>query len=392
MFLGQNAGHTFLYRVSLDGTLTAISNADAWNTVIYDADASDAAYVGQAADASLTLYVTNMSTLATISTPLTSTQVSQLVLTDTAVELVTRSAEGKPTLLTFDRATLDPLAQRSTQHDDSVFTIQPNGNWAMAYNASGALDVFSLPDVSTAFFDLVDYAYSEPVWSPAKGQLELIGSTADQPDARFIYLVDFDSGKSTQFPLPDAAQSVETRWSSHGHYIMTFSRYQQGTIVITNVDSGEQTTLSEPGFTITPIGWSQDDSWLLYTAQISTSSPIDLFAYDVASGESHPIHDLANTALTARWASDSNQLLVIAQGSGQTVGLYTVAAPAFDTWETLLPSVDPQIVQSTVAWQGTTIALETAGSVITLDTKTHMVLRLSPQYLDVTPGSMRLIG
>ncbi len=261
----------------------------------------------------------------------------------------------------------------------------------MAYNPIGALDVFSLPDLNPVDFDLVDYAYTAPLWSPSKGQLQLIGGSAAQPDARFIYVVDFDAGTSQQFPLPGASATQDARWSDHGRYLMTFNRGDAGTILLIDASSGAQSTLSEPGFILTPVDWSYDDSWLLYTAQISAASPVDLFAYDVAAGQSHPIQDLNNTPLTGQWADDSDQLLMIAQSIGQSYGLFTLAGPAFDTWQPLVPSVESQIVQSSIRWQGNTIVLEYGGTLLSLDTTTHAVARISPQSVQVVSGSMRLM-
>ncbi|HVZ18190.1 MAG TPA: hypothetical protein VG897_13790, partial [Terriglobales bacterium] len=125
LFLGKSNGHALLYRAAADGSAQAVSASDVGSVLLYDADTTDAAYIGEAANKSLTLYLTNLNSLATTSASLSSSQVSQIVLTDNSVELVARSADGKPTLLTFERATLKPVAERSTRRVDSVWTIQP---------------------------------------------------------------------------------------------------------------------------------------------------------------------------------------------------------------------------------------------------------------------------
>ncbi len=394
LFLGQANDHTLLYRVTLEGTVTALSSPDSGDVLVYAGDSSGAAYVTRASDTSLTLHTTDLKTLAAAQTPLMGLLDARLQLNSQAIYVVGRSVENKPTLLTFDRATLAPIAQRSTQRSDSTFTVQAQGNWVMAYNPSGALDVFSLPAITAADFQLVDVAYSQPLWSPAKGQLQFIGGTTSVPSDRFLYLLDFDTSTNQRFPRPaaDPQASQHSQWSDHGRYILTTTRQQPGTLILSDASSGAQSTLSEAGFILTPLSWSHDDSWLLYTAQISATSPLDLFAYNVASAESHPVRDLTHTPLTARWASDSDQLLIIAQGSDQTTSVYTTTAPTFDSWQPLIPSVENTIVQSSIQWTGSTLLLEYNGTLLSVDTTTRSAIRLSPESIQVVNSSVQLIG
>ena len=394
LFTGQANDHTQLYQLTLEGTVTALSSPDSGDVLVYAGDTSGVAYVTRASDTSLTLHTTNRKTLATAQTPLMEMLDARLQLTTQSVYIVGRSTEHKPTLLTFDRSTLVPITQRSTQRTDSAFTIQAQGNWVMAYNPVGALEVFSLPAITAADFQLVDAAYSEPLWSPTKAQLQFIGGTKAAPNDRFLYLLDFAASANQRFPLPPAdAQALQhSQWSEHGRYILTSTRQHPGTLILTDATSGAQSAISEAGFILTPLSWSHDDSWLLYTAQISTTSPLDLFADNVASAESHPVRDLTHTPLTGRWASDSDQLLIIALGSDQSTSVYTTAAPSFDSWQPLIPAVENTIVQSSIQWMGNTLLLEYNGTLLSVDTTTRSAIRLSPESIQVVAGSVQLIG
>ncbi len=389
LFLGKSNGTVLLYRADLSGTITPLSKATSGNVQMYRADANGVAFIA-GSTASPSLNVVDLSAKAITTAPLNAKSVSQLVLTDSAVEVVAVSSDGKPTVMTFDRATLKPIARQSTQHSDSVWTIQAGGQWAMAYNASGALDVFSLPDLKEIPFDLVDKGYTTPSWSPAAGQLQLIGSSAAQPDKRFIYIVDFDNTASKQFPLP--AGTSDTQWSSHGHYIVSASRGDTGTLVITSVADGSQKTLSEPGFILVPLTWSFDDQWMLYTAQINATSPVDLFAYNVTTGEQDAIHMINETPVSSYWATDSDQVLVLAQASDNSIGLFTVTAPKFDSWTPLIPTANGPIVNASIAWTGNTVLVEYAGALLSMDLGTRAALRLTPVEVQIVPGSEQLIG
>ncbi|MEO8392625.1 MAG: hypothetical protein ABI700_06500 [Chloroflexota bacterium] len=394
LFLGKANDHILLYRVMLEGTVTALSSPDTGDVMVYAGDSSGAAYVTRASDTSLTLHSTDLKMLAAAQTPLTGMLDARLQLTSQSIYVVGRSIENKLTLLTFDRTTLAPVAQRSTQRTDSAFTVQAQGDWVIAYNPSGALDVFSLPAITEATFQLVDVAYSEPIWSPAKARLQFIGGAKSAPNDRFLYLLDFDTAANQRFPLPaaDPQASQHSQWSDHGRYIFTTTRQQPGTLILTDVSSGAQSSISEAGFILAPLSWSHDDSWLLYTAQISATSPLDLFAYNVASAESHSVRDLTHTPLTARWASDSDQLLIIAQGSDQTTSVSTTTAPLFDNWQPLIPAVNNSIVQSSIQWTGSTLLLEYNGTLLSVDTTTRSAIRLSPEAIQVVSGSVQLIG
>ncbi len=390
LFLGKSNGTVLLYRADLSGAITPLSKADSGDVQLFQADSNGAAFIAGVSASNLTLNVVDISTKAITTVPLAVKLVSQLVLTDSAVELATTSSDGKPTLMTFNRADLKPIAQQSTQHTDSIWMIQAGGSWALAYNVSGALDVFSLPDLKEIPFTLVDKGYSAPSWSPAAGQLQLIGSSAAQPDNHFIYLIDFDNPGSKQFALP--AGTNDAQWSSHGHYVVSTNRGDTGTLVITSVADGSQQTLSEPGFVLVPLSWSYDDQWMFYTAQINAASPVDLFAYNVTTGDRDIVHMINETPISSFWATDSDQAVVLAQASDNSIGLYTVTAPKFDSWTPLISTANGPVVNASIAWRSNTVLVEYAGALLSMDLGTRAALRLTPVEVQIVPGSEQLIG
>jgi len=385
-YLLEENGQRSLYATTLDGTTTSVSMPELGSVLVYDVTESGLAYVAQNADGALTLAL--QTETETQSSPLPSSVPSQVVLTDDAVYLTVRNPENRATVLGFDRATLTQQTVRSANQETTALTIHESGRWVLAYNPSGAMDVYALPGAGDADFELVDFGFTEPQWSPTREQLQFVGGTAQNPAERFIYLLDFAAGTNRRFPIPDVGASINATWSDGGQYVIAGGAADRSALLITTVDTGEQVTLSEPGFILTPIGWSSGDEWLLYTAQLAGLGA-DVFAYRPTTGERLAVRSGDAVPFSARWSPDLQRAVVIGVNPDNTIGLYRVDAPAFDVWQPILNANDGGLIQAGLYWVDNSLVLEYNGGLLVAGA--DGLVQITPQTSPVVPGSVRVM-
>lgn len=385
-YLLEESGQRSLYATTLNGTTTRLSLPALGSVISYDVTNTGLAYVAQSADGTLALALHHDDETRSVALP--GSVPSQIVLTDDAVSVTVRNPENRATVLGYDRATLVQHTMRSANSETTTLTIHDSGRWVLAYNASGAMDVYAMPGAGDASFELVDFGFTEPRWSPTREQVQFVGGTAQAPAERFIYLIDFADGTHSRFPIPDVGASINAGWSDGGQYLMASAAADRSALLITAIDTGAQITLSEPGFILTPISWSPDDQWLLYTAQLP-SLGADVFAYNPVTGERLAVRSSDAVAYSTRWSSTLQRTAVLGVNPDNTIGLYTINAPAFDVWQIILNDDDGRLIQAGMYWVNDTLVLEYNGALLVANP--NELVRITPETAPIVPGSVRVM-
>ena|GEM_PF-5523505 len=390
-YLLEQGGIRQLFRTSTTALIPqAVSALDQGSVLAYDMDSEGAAYITRPIEGGLRLFVVSLAGAPLTSMPLPSVvSVNDVKLTDTEILAAVRNSSDKPTVMVFDRTALSLIAERAAAFEDTSFTLHDAGNWVLAYNPNGAMDVFSVPDLASADFALPDVGFSEPVWSPTGEQLQFIASMNSAPDSRFINLIDFgNGGASTQFPLNGVDDNL-CLWSEYGRFIVTSGAAQQYTL--TEIATSSQTVFTEPGFLISPLAWSADDRYLLYTAQLARAAPA-LFAYDTATGEKFALSNPGISPVAVQWSPDEARLAIIGVGAANAVVIYSVTAPAFDVWQPLISTTDSGITGAALHWVNDEIVLEYNSALLAISAARATFMQLTPATYPVVPGSVRVLS
>jgi hypothetical protein len=385
-YLLEESGRRSLYATTLNGTTTSLSMPELGSVILYDVTNSGLAYVAQSADGTLALALQDEDETRSLLLP--GSIPSQIVLTDDAVYVTVRNPQNRATVLGFDRATLAQQTIRSANLETTTLTIHDSGRWVLAYNSSGAMDVYALPGAGDANFELVDFGFTEPRWSPTREQLQFVGGSVQNPAERFIYLIDFANGTNSRFPILDVGASISASWSDGGQYVITSAAADRSALLLTNIDTGAPITLSEPGFILTPIGWSNDDQWLLYTAQLPGLGA-DVFAYNPVTGERFAVRSSNAVPYSARWSSTLQRIALLGVNPDNTIGLYTVNAPAFDVWQMILNDDDGRLIQAGLYWVNETLVLEYNGALLVANP--NELVQITPETAPIVPSSVRVM-
>lgn len=379
-------GISQLVRADLTGAQISISSVEQGSVVAYDASDS-VAFVTRSLDGQLTLHLSTLDGSQTLEVLSPATQVYDVRLTPDAVYVNAKGADELPVMFGYDRS-LNLIMTRPVALRDAVQTISPSGEWALAYHSSGQFGVYALPSTVRAEFPMIPNGFTAMAWSPTVDQFQLIGANTDgtQP---FIYLIDLDLNTTRQFSLPTipANSIVQAKWSDHGRYIVYSTSATSDRLLITDVTTGIQTELAEPGFILAPLTWSADDEWLLYIAQIGGASS-DLFAFNPLTGERRSIRIPGAQIASAVWSPDAGILAATTIGLNNTITIYTAVAPAFDLWIPIFTTDDGRFAQAFVYWAGTSLLFEHDSSLLLATAPTQQLTRISPTLYPIVLNSI----
>ncbi len=401
-FAQTSSGHVIYYlldvdgihqlvRATLDGLQTPISETQQGSVVAYDIG-DVAAYVTRTPQAQLTLYLAPLDgTLQATSVTTAANQVFDVVLTPNAVYVNAEGLDGLPVLYGYDRA-LNLVMTRPVALSGAIQTLSPSAEWALATHPSGQFGVYALPSTERASFEMVANGLTQLSWSPIVDQLQVVGSDSSgtQP---FLYLIDLDLAMTRQFPLPSLVPgvTVQTAWSDHGRYIEYTVGGTSDRVLLTDVTTGIQTELAEPGFAIAPLSWSAGDEWLLYLVQIGTSTP-ELFAFNPMTAARIPVRVPGAQIVSAAWSPDTAAIAAVTVGLNNTVTVYTALAPMFDVWIPLFTTDDGRFSQASVYWAGNALVFEHDSAALVALSPTNTLDRLSPPLYPIVTDSIRVIA
>ncbi len=380
-----------LVRATLDGLQSPISETHQGSVIAYDIGA-DAAYVTRTPEAQLVLYLAPLDGSTPATSVITSArQVFDVVLTPNAVYINAEGLDGLPVLYGYDRA-LNLIMTRPVALSGAVQTLSPSAEWALATHPSGQFGVYALPSTERANFEMVANGLTQLSWSPIVDQLQVIGSDSSgtQP---FLYLIDLDLATTRQFPLPSllSGVTIQATWSDHGRYIEYAAATTSDRVLLTDVTTGIQTELAEPGFPIAPLSWSAGDEWLLYLIQIGTNTP-ELFAFNPMTGVRTPVRVPSAQIVSAAWSPDSAAIAAVTVGLNNTVTVYTALAPMFDVWIPLFTTDDGRFSQASLYWAGNALVFEHDSAALIAPAPTNTLVRLSPMLYPIVTDSIRVIA
>lgn len=365
---------------------SAISPAGTCDVQMFEASTNIIAYVCGGETPSL--FVKDMTSGASLGQALTS-PVTQIAFHDDLVWVVTRTPDNLPQVVGYDPLTLTVKAQRAAKRDDTVLTIQ--GDWVFAYNPSGLINVFSLPSLDPVTVPLEDYSLSKPIWSPDQTQFQYLAASSAAPTDTFISVVDVANGTSRHIDVPDAASDafLQTLWSSHGTYLVFQNSAEPETLRLIDAASGENTVLREPGYTLTPFVWSDNDLWFVYDAASVIDTSHELILYNVQTGQSTLLKNPAVQPILLSWSPDSTKLVALGQSNPQDeYGVFLLSDPSFDQWQVEI-SGDASLAEGGFLWLDTDHVLLTQdGTLVLLELPTGFVTPITDQTQQVIAQSV----
>jgi Tol biopolymer transport system component/serine/threonine protein kinase len=211
-------------------------------------------------------------------------------------------------------------------------SLSPDGSFiAYAHNAKGSMDIFVMPTTGGNPVPIAQTPFDEtlPRWSP-DGQY--IAFLADQGAGSDIYLVPPLGGvprklAETRFPfLERTFDAVRTMgavpWSPDAKDLL-FSRLESsGQIAIwkTNVASGKETQLTQPGPGVADFGasWSFDGQRIVF--ERSKSGRSSLWLLPAGGGAPQPLLEDEYYNNQPAWSSDSQRIVFVSKrGGGENI-------------------------------------------------------------------------
>jgi Tol biopolymer transport system component/predicted Ser/Thr protein kinase len=204
----------------------------------------------------------------------------------------------------------------------------PDGNFvAYAHNAKGSMDIFVMPAAGGNPVQITETPFDEtlPRWSPDGQHLAFL---ADQGTGSDIYLVAPLGGvprklAETKFPfLERTFDAVRTMgavpWSPDAKELL-FSRLEpNGEIAIwkTNVASGEEVRLTQPGPGVANLGasWSFDGEQIVFERTKGGRS--SLWLLPARGGAPQPLLEDEYQNNQPAWSSDSRRIVFVSKRGG----------------------------------------------------------------------------
>ena len=188
------------------------------------------------------------------------------------------------------------------------------------YDESDISNVYSVRPDGQGVKLLAEDGASHPTWSPDGSTIAYVSFNQGSAYRSEIFLMNAD-GTDKRNLTNDSAERWDgyssLRWSPDGSSIV-FAKEDEGSdspaIYVIDVETGEQTALTEPGFT-SP-AWSPDGSKIAYASIYrSRTAESELFVMDADGSNERQITDNTHREATPTWAANGKAIYYVAEGS-----------------------------------------------------------------------------
>lgn len=307
--------------------------------------------------------------------------------------------QNKPQIASIDLQKGQVVKTRAMRLDDTQISIHSTGRWALAANVASSLAVFRLPDLAQVSLPLKGYLGNVASLAPAQEAFQVI--VADRPDpAAFtlviVNLVKLDSVK-LNVPHYDKDTQLSVLWSSSGQKVLYGARRTaaDGTLTfaaytVLDLAGGNNVALSYDQGLLTPIAWSPDDAFILFSRSKSGAGAAQGFVvYAVALGQFQDVKTpIIATIGDIAWSPSGHRIALV--GGAQSLAQYGVFVTddTFDASKPLLSAKDPSLSSASLYWtpDSRIILISTPPQTLTADNGSKTLVPGTLRTLDVTSG------